>query len=79
MAVRSENVFVDVWAVRMKQSFTLPWPPSVNSAYGHRAIKRGGAQVYLTESGRRYKQDAALNLMSQGAVAVYPIPSCTVL
>lgn len=45
-------------------TFTLPWPPSVNSAY--RSVSIGGSvRVLLSRDGRAYKDAARLQLMRQ--------------
>lgn len=44
--------------------FSLPWPPSVNSAY--RSITIGGApRVLISRPGRAYKRDAAQAILAQ--------------
>lgn len=49
-----------------KQTFTLPWPPSVNQAYRSIVIK-GQPRVLLSSAGRAYKERAAFDLLRQGA------------
>ena len=47
--------------------FTLDWPPTVNT-YWRQYVTKGVARVLLSERGRKYKERAALQLMSQGVV-----------
>ena len=47
--------------------FTLDWPPTVNT-YWRQYVTKSTARVLLSERGRKYKERAALQLMSQGVV-----------